>query len=227
MKRYSAVPVVIILLGFWLTTSVYAQQGIKCFFESDCAKGLSCVTPQGEMNGTCQPHSVVKDDEKTGVVMNSIISEDGKCTFNTDCPNGGQCVKQPGTLYGTCQGTGYGTVQLNSSLVDQKRTCYFDQDCKPGQRCAKPEGSFKGICEDDFFQATDDSKDPRTMLKNQFRTSNKQCLQDSDCGIREACVQKERSVFGVCTAKSVIDAQTTTPTPTLPSSSSSSDPFKF
>ncbi len=219
---------VITLLSFGLSLSAHAQQGKKCFFESDCVKGFSCVTPKGSMNGTCQPRSMMPQDETTtGSTMRSIISDEGRCTFNTDCPDGGQCIKQPGTLYGTCQGSGYGTaLPLNANLLDQKRTCFFDQDCKPGQRCGKPQGSFKGWCEDDLFGTNQDSKDPRQMLKNQFRTSNKQCLQDGDCGIREVCLQKQRSVFGVCTAKSVIEAQTTTPALT-PSSSSTSDPFKF
>jgi hypothetical protein len=60
-------------------------------------------------------------------------------------------------------------------------------------------------------------------LKNQFRTSNKQCLQDGDCGLQEACLIKERSVFGVCTPKSLISTEGTV----LPSSSRTSDPFKF
>jgi hypothetical protein len=216
------------ILSCCLASSAQAQQGKKCFFESDCVKGFSCVTPKGAMNGSCQPRNSVlakEEETTTGSTMKSIIGEEGRCTFNTDCPDGGQCIKEPGTLYGTCQGSGYGTaLPLNANLLDQKRTCFFDQDCKPGQRCAKPQGSFKGMCEDDFFDTNTDSKDPREMLRNQFRTSNRQCLQDGDCGIREACLQKERSVFGVCTAKSVINAQTNT---LLPSATSTSDPFKF
>jgi len=227
MKR--TVFTMMMVLSLW-PYAAHAQQGKKCFFESDCVKGFSCVTAKGDMNGTCQPTSIVQPDQNaSGPVINSIISDEGKCTFNTDCPDGGQCVKQPGTLYGKCNGTGYGTTQLNNpSLVDQKRTCFFDQDCKPGQRCTKPQGSFKDQCEDNFFQTNQDPKDPRAILQNQFRTSNKQCLQDGDCGIQEACVTQERSVFGVCTPKSVIATQTTTGTPTLPTSNSNtSDLFKF
>jgi hypothetical protein len=228
MKRLSTV-IPVLILSCSLASAVMAQQGKKCFFESDCPKTFTCITPKGEMNGTCQPTGTVQPDQtKPGASVPSIISEEGKCTFNTDCPNGGQCIKQAGALFGKCEGTGYGT-QINQPLWDQKRTCFFDQDCKPGQRCAKPQGSFKGMCEDAFFDSSQStSNDPREMLRNQFRTSNKRCLQDGDCGIRESCIVQERSVFGLCMPKDTVGITTAFPGSNFfPSSTTSSDPFKF
>jgi hypothetical protein len=215
--------IAVLLVSVWMAVpaSVEAQQGRKCFFESDCEKGFACITAKGAVNGSCQPRSTITSEQKQTLVPNSIIDETGTCTFNTDCPDGGQCVKQPGALRGTCQGSGYGTVPLHTTILDQKRTCFFDQDCRPGQRCSKPQGSFKGMCEDDFYDTQDDSNDPRKLLQNQFRTSHRKCLMDGDCGIREVCLQRTRAVFGECTPKTIVDAlPTPTPTPTK-------DPFQF
>ena len=128
----------------------------KCFFESDCTKDQTCVTPQGKgsLNGVCQPKTGVVPQENNGLGSSSIISDQGKCTFNTDCPNGGQCIKQPGALYGTCQGSGYtvGNLQADRGPVYKDKSCFFNQDCKVGQICVKPQGSFKGACEDDLIK---------------------------------------------------------------------------
>lgn len=214
---------VLVLTCVW-TSNVRAQ---KCFFESDCSKDQTCVTPKGSLNGTCQPKAGVVPQEDNILGTSSIIGEQGKCTFNTDCPSGGQCVKQPGSLYGTCQGSGYsaGNVKIERDSVYRDRSCYFSQDCKAGQVCVKPKGSFKGMCQDDLYQTqstTDikDAKDPRSLLQN-FRTDDRQCLADQDCALKEVCLKRERTVFGVCRPKSAISTTTAT-TPGLNTSPSSS-----
>jgi hypothetical protein len=211
------------LMCLW-TVDVWAQ---KCFFESDCSKDQTCVTPKGSLNGNCQPKAGVVPQDDNILGSASIIGDQGKCTFNTDCPDGGQCVKQPGSLYGTCQGSGYGVgnVKLERDSVYKDRSCYFNQDCKSGQVCVKPKGSFKGMCQDDAYQTSNrdikDAKDPRALLQN-FRNSDRQCLADQDCALREVCLKRERTVFGVCRPKSAIS--TTTPT-TINNPSSSSNLF--
>jgi len=198
-----------------------------CFFESDCPKGYKCVTAKGAAKGACQLKAIAdRQEDTTGLGPSSIISDAGKCTFNTDCPEGGQCIKKPGALYGACQGSGYApeNILADRGPLYKNRSCFFDQDCKIGQVCVKPQGSFKGMCEDDFYHSQiddKDNKDPRSLLKT--RSSDKKCLADTDCGLREVCVQKERSVFGVCTAKSSITATTTTNP--INSSSTTNDPF--
>lgn len=212
---------VIVLMCLWGLDA----QAQKCFFESDCSKDQTCVTPKGSANGTCQPKAGVVRQEENILGSASIIGNEGKCTFNTDCPGGGQCVKQPGSLYGTCQGSGYsaGSVKRERESVYKDRSCYFSQDCKAGQVCVKPKGSFKGMCQDDLYQTrsqTDikDAKDPRALLQT-FRNNDRQCLADQDCALREVCLKRERTVFGVCRPKSAIS--TTTP----PSTSNPNDPF--
>ena len=169
----------------------------KCFFESDCPKDDTCVTPKGSLNGTCQPKNGVVPQADNALGSKSIISDQGKCTFNTDCPDGGQCIKQPGALYGTCQGSGYtvGNLQADRGSVYKDKSCYFDQDCKIGQVCVKPQGEFKGACQDDFYQSTTkknikDAKDPRSLLQT-FHSSDRQCLVDNDCALREVCLKAQ------------------------------------
>lgn len=214
---------VLMLICVWVSNA----RAQKCFFESDCSRDQTCVTPKGAVNGICQSKSgvVSQDDNILGTA--SIIGDQGKCTFNSDCPSGGQCVKQPGSLYGTCQGSGYsvGNVTTQRDSVYKDRSCYFSQDCKAGQVCVKPKGSFKGMCQDDPYQTqttTDikDAKDPRALLQN-FRNNDRQCLADQDCALREVCLKRERTVFGVCRPKSSISTPTTT-TPGLNTSPSSS-----
>lgn len=188
----------------------------KCFFQSDCAKDETCVTPKGSADGTCQPKSGVVTQQDSGLGNKSIITEEGKCTFNTDCADGGQCIKHPGALFGVCQGSGYtaGNVMAERDSIYKDKTCYFTQDCRVGQICVKPHGSFKGMCQDDTYATTTTSqdikeaKDPRALLQN-FRTSDRQCLADSDCALREVCLKQDRTVFGVCRPQSAI-----LPTPT-------------
>ena len=200
----------------------------KCFFESDCSKDQTCVTPKtkGSLNGVCQPKTGIVQEENNGLGSASIISDQGKCTFNTDCPDGGQCIKQPGALYGTCQGSGYtvGNLQAERGPIYKDRSCFFNQDCRAGQICVKPQGSFKGACEDDVYQKSNDIKDaknPRALLQT-FHTSDRQCLVDNDCELREVCLKQERTVFGVCRPKSSLPVTTTTTTTTTNTSSSSS-----
>jgi hypothetical protein len=209
------------LFCFW-PADVRAQ---KCFFESDCPKDDTCVTPKGSLNGTCQPKKGVVPQEDNVLGSKSIISNQGKCTFNTDCPDGGQCIKQPGALYGTCQGSGYtvGNLQADRGSIYKDKSCYFDQDCKIGQVCVKPQGEFKGACQDDLYQTNKDiknAKDPRSLLQT-FHSSDRQCLVDNDCALREVCLKQERTVFGVCRAKSSIP----TTTSSVINPSTGSDPF--
>ncbi|MBL8013578.1 MAG: hypothetical protein JNN05_06980 [Candidatus Omnitrophica bacterium] len=201
----------------------------KCFFESDCSKDESCVTAKGAATGTCQAKSSMPSAQQTGLGANSIIGEQGKCTFNTDCPDGGQCIKKPGELHGSCQGSGYtaGNLQPEREGVYKDRSCYFDQDCKIGQVCVKPQGSFKGACEDDFYKTNHDikdAKDPRALLQK-FHTSDRQCLVDQDCALREVCLKDENSVFGVCRSRSSLPTdsavQTTSPSSSLFSNTNS------
>ena len=206
MKR---IIILLVLLLSWSLTAVAE----KCFFESDCTKDETCVTPKGSTNGVCQPKKGIVEQKDNALGSNSIINDKGKCTFNTDCPNGGQCIKQPGALYGTCQGSGYtvGNLSAERSTVYKDKSCYFNQDCKVGQICVKPQGSFKGNCEDDFYnksQDIKDAKDPRELLQT-FHSSDRQCLVDNDCALREVCLKQEHTVFGVCRTKSSIPLSTT------------------
>ena len=217
------ISILILSALFFSTVNAGAQ---KCFFESDCSKDQTCVTPKdkGSLNGVCQSKTGVVARENNVLGSASILSVQGKCTFNTDCPDGGQCIKQPGTLYGTCQGSGYtvGNLQSERGSIYKDKSCFFNQDCKTGQICVKPQGSFKGACEDDFYQKNKDikdAKDPRSLLQS-FHTSDRQCLADNDCELREVCLKQERTVFGVCRPKSSAPATTTT-TNTNTSSSSS------
>ena len=211
----------------FLMTGAKDALAVKCFFESDCTKDETCVTTKGSANGVCQAKQAITEEKDNLLGSSSIISEQGKCTFNTDCPDGGQCVKQPGALFGTCQGSGYtvGNLQAQRGAVYKDKSCFFNQDCKVGQICVKAQGSFKGACEDDFYQSNNndikDAKDPRALLQT-FHSSDRQCLVDNDCPLREVCLKQERTVFGVCRSKSLI-----TPTTTTNSSSTSlnTDPF--
>lgn len=212
---------ILLLVFIFLGTASSWAASQKCFFESDCSKDETCVTPKGDVNGTCQAKSSQPSVQQTGLGANSIIGEQGKCTFNTDCPNGGQCIKKPGELYGSCQGSGYtaGNLQPEREGVYKDRSCYFDQDCKVGQVCVKPQGSFKGACQDDFYKTNHDIKDaknPQELLQT-FHTSDRQCLVDQDCALREVCLKEENSVFGVCRSKSSIPTDSTVQ-PTSPSS---------
>lgn len=225
MKRIS------LLLFVFLSTIPSWAAPQKCFFESDCAKDQTCVTPRGSANGTCQAKSAQPSVQETGLGANSIIGEQGKCTFNTDCPDGGQCIKKPGDLYGSCQGSGYtaGNLQPEREGIYKDKSCYFNQDCKIGQICVKPQGSFKGACEDDFYQKNQnrdikDAKDPKALLQG-FHTSDRQCLVDQDCALRQVCLKQENSVFGVCRYKSSLPTTTdsTLQGTTSPSSSLFSD----
>jgi|CXWL01.1.fsa_nt_gi hypothetical protein len=199
---------IIILLVFLLCCWPGEAKALKCFFESDCPKDDTCVTPKGSLNGVCQPKKGVVPQVENILGSKSIISDQGKCTFNTDCPDGGQCVKQPGALYGTCQGSGYavGNLQAERGSMYKDKSCFFNQDCKIGQVCVKPQGAFKGVCEDDLYQSNKnikDAKDPRSLLQT-FRSSDRQCLVDQDCFLREVCLKQERTVFGICRAKSSV-----------------------
>lgn len=220
--------ILFIILSFWAGDA----RAEKCFFESDCPKGQTCVTPKGKgsVNGVCQPKSGVAPQEENVLGSSSIISEQGKCTFNTDCPDGGQCIKQPGALFGTCQGSGYtvGNLQGERGTVYKDKSCYFNQDCRVGQICAKPQGEFKGICQDDFYQNDNqdikDAKDPRSLLQN-FHESDRQCLVDQDCALRQVCLKQEHKVFGVCRTKSLLPASTSSSSTTSTTTNSSSDLF--
>lgn len=199
--------------GLILSFSSWADSK-KCFFESDCLKDERCVTPRGSATGICQSKGNQPIVKETGLGASSIINDQGKCTFNTDCPNGGQCIKKPGELYGSCQGSGYtiGNLQSERLGMYKDKSCYFNQDCKVGQVCVKPQGSFKGACQDDFYRTghdIKDAKDPRALLQT-FHTSDRQCLVDQDCSLREVCLKQERSVFGVCRAKSLIPLPSST-----------------
>lgn len=217
---------IILIICVWTASAGAAQR--KCFFASDCSKDEACVTPKGSADGVCQPRSGVVSEDGSGLGSQSIITEEGKCTFNTDCPDGGQCVKKPGALYGVCEGSGYtaGNIRAERDSVYKDKSCYFNQDCRVGEICVKPHGSFKGSCQEDTYatSSTDnkvkDAKDARALLQN-FRTSDRQCLTDSDCALREVCLKQERTVFGVCRPPSSI-LPTTTGTATSPTTSGTS-----